>query len=143
MSGEIALRVIRSIRTSTESTVINDLILNNNKQPVSTNTTVADEIDIVPYKCLCPYSTTSNSGDSALLKKFLKSVKNIPCDRPCPVNLYRHLRNYHKVDLQQAKEITRTIMLSKTIKSVISTEDSQVDQQTSTSTRKRTKVPII
>ncbi|CAF3974604.1 unnamed protein product [Rotaria sp. Silwood2] len=142
MSGELALRLIRSIRTSTETTVINDFIItNNNKQSTTTNTTVADEIDIVPYKCLCPYSTTLNSGNSNLLKKFLRFVKNIPCDRPCPVNLYRHLRNYHKVDLQYAKDITRTIMLSKTIKSEISTEDNRIDQQNSTSIRKRTKLP--
>ncbi|CAF1316641.1 unnamed protein product [Rotaria sordida] len=31
---------------------INDLMLNNNKQLRLTNTTAADEIDIVPYKCL-------------------------------------------------------------------------------------------
>ncbi|CAF3352501.1 unnamed protein product [Rotaria socialis] len=143
MSGELALRLIRSIRTSTESTVINELIINNNKQSTSTNNTAtttatttaaADEIDIVPYKCLCPYSTTSNHGNSNLLKKFIRFVKNIPCDRPCPVNLYRHLRNYHKVDLQHAKDITRTIMLCKTVKS-----ESLTDQQTSTTTRKRTK----
>ncbi|CAF1021005.1 unnamed protein product [Rotaria sp. Silwood1] len=140
MSGELALRLIRSIRTSTETTAINDLILNNNKQSTTTNTTVADEIDIVPYKCLCPYSTTLNNTNSNLLKKFIRFVKNIPCDRPCPVNLYRHLRNYHKVDLQHAKDITRTIMLSKTIKSEISTEDNQIIQQNSTSIRKRTKL---
>lgn len=140
MSGELALRLIRSIRTSTESTVINDIISNNNKQSSSTTTTAADEIDIVPYKCLCPYSTTLNNGNSNLLKKFLRSVKNIPCDRPCPVNLYRHLRNYHKVDLQHAKDITRTIMLSKTVKSESLIDDNQIDLQNSTSTKKRTKV---
>jgi hypothetical protein len=138
MSGELALRLIRSIRTSTESTITNDLLLNN-KPSTSTNTTVTDEIDIVPYKCLCPYSTTSNNGNSNLLKKFSRLVKNIPCDRPCAVNLYRHLRNYHKVDLQHAKDITRTIMLSKTVKSEISTED---DQQHSTTIKKRIKLPV-
>jgi hypothetical protein len=142
MTGELALRLIRSIRTSTESTVINDLFLSNNKQSTSNNTTVTDEIDIVPYKCLCPYSTTSNNESFSLLKKFSKFVKNIPCDRPCPVNLYRHLRNYHKVDLQHAKEITRTIMLSKAIKSEISSEDNQVNQQHSTPIKKRTKLPV-
>jgi len=139
MSGELALRLIRSIRTSTESTVINDLFLNNNKQSTSTNPTVTDEIDVVPYKCLCPYSTTSNNGNSNLLKKFSRLVKNIPCDRPCPVNLYRHLRNYHKVDLQHAKDITRTIMLSKSVKSETSTED---DQPRSTMIKKRIKLPV-
>jgi hypothetical protein len=138
MSGELALRLIRSIRTSTESTITNDVLLNN-KQSTSTNTTVTDEIDIVPYKCLCPYSTTSNNGNSNLLKKFSRLVKNIPCDRPCAVNLYRHLRNYHKVDLQHAKDITRTIMLSKTVKSEISTGD---DQQHSTTIKKRMKLPV-
>jgi hypothetical protein len=140
MSGEVALRLIRSIRTNTGSTVTNDRFLtNNNKQSTSTNTTVTDEIDIVPYKCLCPYSTTFNDGNSNLLKKFTRLVKNIPCDRPCPVNLYRHLRNYHKVDLQHAKAITRTIMLSKTIKSEISTED---HQQHSTKIKKRIRLPV-
>ena len=129
MSGELALRLIRSIRTNTESTVINELFQNQSHSSLtspstSTNgstsksTTIAEEIDIVPYKSLCPYSTSST--DTALknhLKKLTKFVKNIPCDRPCPVNLYRHLRNYHKVDLQHAKDITRTIMASKTIKS--------------------------
>src|SRR5690349_20514542 len=143
MSGEVALRLIRSIRTSTESTVINDLFLNNNKQSTSTNTAVTDEIDIVPYKCLCPYSTASNNGNSNLLRKFSRFVKNIPCDRPGPVNLYRHLRNYHKVDLQHAKDITRTIMLSKTVKSELSIEDDQVEQQNSTTIKKRKiKLPV-
>jgi hypothetical protein len=139
MSGELALRLIRSIRTNTESTVINDLFLNNNIQSTPTNTTVTEEIDIVPYKCLCPYSTTSNNGHSNLLKRFSRFVKNIPCDRPCSVNLYRHLRNYHKVDLQYAKEITRIIMLSKTVKSEISTEDNQIEQKT---IKKRIKLPV-
>jgi hypothetical protein len=149
MNGERALRLIRSIRTGTESTEINDLFLNNNnnnnKQSTSTaspNTTVTDEIDIVPYKCLCPYSTTSNTRNTSILKKFSRFVKNIPCDRPCPVNLYRHLRNYHKVDLQHAKDITRTIMLSKTIKSETSTEDDQVEKPNSTTIKKRLKVFI-
>jgi len=142
MSGELALRLIRSLRTSAESVVINDVLLNNNKQSTSTNTTVTDEIDIVPYKCLCPYSTTPNNGKPNLLKKFSRFVKNLPCDRPCPVNLYRHLRNYHKVDLQHAKDITRTIMLSKTIKSEISTEDELLDQRNSTATKKRIKLPV-
>ncbi len=144
MNGELALRLIRSIRTSTESTAINDLFgnnnnNNNNKQSTSTNPIVTDEIDIVPYKCLCPYSTTSENRNSNLLKKFSRLVKNIPCDRPCPVNLYRHLRNYHKVDLQHAKDITRTIMLSKTVKSEISTED---DQTPSTTIKKRIRLPV-
>ncbi len=140
MSGEVALRLIRSIRTNTGSTVTNDRFLtNNNKQSTSTNTTVTDEIDIVPYKCLCPYSTTPDNGKPNLLKKFSRFVKNLPCDRPCPVNLYRHLRNYHKVDLQHAKAITRTIMLSKTIKSEISIED---HQQHSTKIKKRIRLPV-
>ncbi|CAF1473597.1 unnamed protein product [Adineta steineri] len=141
MSGELALRLIRSIRINIDSTVIDDVVPNNNnnKQSTSTNTTVTEEIDIVPYKCLCPYSTTSNNGKSTLLKKFSRFVKNIPCDRPCPVNLYRHLRNYHKVDLQHAKDITRTIMLSKTVKSEITTEDDQ--QNIITTNKKRIKIP--
>ena len=139
MSGELALRLIRSIRTGTESTVINDLLQNNPNQhsigttmPVnsthSKNGTNAEEIDIVPYKCICPYSNHSpdrNSNQSKnLLKKFTKFVQNIPCDRPCAVNLYRHLRNYHKVDLQHAKDITRTIMLTKTVKNDGSVQES-------------------
>jgi hypothetical protein len=146
MSGELALRLIRSIRTSTESTTIDDALgsssgssSNNNKQSTSNNSTVTDEIDIVPYKCLCPYSTTSESRNSNLLKKFSRLVKNIPCDRPCPVNLYRHLRNYHKVDLQHAKDITRTIMLSKTVKSEIADED---EQPPTTTIKNRRKLPV-
>jgi len=148
MSGELALRLIRAIRTGTESSVINDLIQNNSTNHQSTSstnsvhssnskhTTIADDIDIVPYKCLCPYSTSSNDGNlKNHLKKLTKFVKNIPCDRPCSVNLYRHLRNYHKVDLQHAKDITRTIMLTKTIKSDDMTE-------VSTSIRKRIKIPV-
>ncbi len=142
MSGELALRLIRGIRTGTESTVINELLQTNSHTQQSTvdvsssnskTTTIAEEIDIVPYKCLCPYSTSSTDGNlKSHLKKLTKFVKNIPCDRPCPVNLYRHLRNYHKVDLQHAKDITRTIMLGKTIKSDDTTEIS----------RKRIKLPI-
>ncbi|CAF4085786.1 unnamed protein product, partial [Rotaria magnacalcarata] len=154
MSGELGLRLIRAIRNGTESTVIKDLFQNNTyNQPIasattisssqSKNITIADEIDIVPYKCLCPYSTSSQDGNTNLveihLKKFSKSVKNIPCDRPCPVNLYRHLRNYHKVDLQHAKDITRTIMLYKTVKSEVITPDSI--NEISTSIKKRIKVP--
>ncbi|CAF3333241.1 unnamed protein product [Rotaria socialis] len=154
MSGELGLRLIRAIRTGTESTVIKDLFQNNTyDQPVvptttisssqSKNITIADEIDIVPYKCLCPYSTSSQDGSTNLvevhLKKFSKSVKNIPCDRPCPVNLYRHLRNYHKVDLQHAKDITRTIMLYKTVKTEVITPESI--NEISTSIKKRIKVP--
>jgi hypothetical protein len=147
MSGELALRLIRAIRTGTESTVIQDLFQNNSSNQLTSSTssdnssnskttTIAEEIDIVPYKCLCPYSTSSNDGNlKTHLKKLTKFVKNIPCDRPCPVNLYRHLRNYHKVDLQHAKDITRTIMLSKTIKS------DDIDQ-VSTSIRKRIKLPV-
>jgi hypothetical protein len=147
MSGELALRLIRAIRTGTESTVINDLIeKNSNNQSTSSiisvnssnlkTTTIGDDIDIVPYKCLCPYSTSSNDGNlKNHLKKLTKFVKNIPCDRPCPVNLYRHLRNYHKVNLQHAKEITRTIMLTKTIKS-------NDINQVPTSIRKRIKLPV-
>jgi hypothetical protein len=147
MSGELALRLIRSIRTGTESTVINDLFQNTTNiqsEPITSssntkNTTIAEEIDIVPYKCLCPYSTSSNDGNSNIskthLKKFTKFVKNIPCDRPCPVNLYRHLRNYHKVDLQHAKDITRTIMLTKAVKS----EDLP---QRNTNDKKRIKLPV-
>jgi hypothetical protein len=155
MSGELALRLIRAIRTGTESTVINDLFQNNTNiqstgliDPItssnSKNSTIADEIDIVPYKCLCPYSTSSNDGNSNMLKihlkKLTKFVKNIPCDRPCPVNLYRHLRNYHKVDLQHAKDITRTIMLTKTIKSEDLTKGNIHD--VSTSIKKRIKLPV-
>ena len=139
MNGELALRLIRSIRTSTESTAVNDLILNNTKQSTTMNAAVTDDIDIVPYKCLCPYSTTSNDRNSNLLRPFIRFVKSIPCDRPCPVNLYRHLRNYHKVDLQHAKDITRTIMWCKTAKSESSIEDHQTD---SISIRKRTKLPV-
>ncbi|CAF1037362.1 unnamed protein product [Rotaria sordida] len=154
MSGEIALRLIRAIRTGTESTVINDLFQNNtNNQSTSStistnssnskNTTVADEIDIVPYKCTCPYSTSSTDGNAntleSHLKKLTKFVKNIPCDRPCPVNLYRHLRNYHKVDLQHAKDITRTIMLSKTVQSDV-LKQGNIDE-VSTSIKKRMKLP--
>ena len=143
MSGELALQLIRSIRTNTESAVIKDIVEKKSHRPstspttISSNssnsksTTIAEEIDIVPYKSLCPYSTSST--DTTLknhLKKLTKFVKNIPCDRPCPVNLYRHLRNYHKVDLQHAKDITRTIMCSKTIKS----------EEVSTSSRKRIKL---
>ena len=121
MSGELALRLIRAIRTGTESEVIHDIFQNSSSTESmnsSSPTTIADEIDIVPYKCLCPYSTSSTDGNlKTQLKKLTKFVKNIPCDRPCPVNLYRHLRNYHKVDLQHAKDITRTIMLTKTGKS--------------------------
>jgi hypothetical protein len=147
MSGELALRLIRAIRTGTEPTVINDLIQNNsNNQSTSSTSSVntsnsktsiiADDIDIVPYKCLCPYSTSSNDGNLRThLKKLTKFVKNVPCDRPCPVNLYRHLRNYHKVDLQHAKDITRTIMLTKTTKS----DDIN---EVSTSIRKRIKLPV-
>jgi hypothetical protein len=152
MSGELALRLIRAIRTGTESTVINDLFQTTINQQSTTslvpinssnskNTTIADEIDIVPYKCLCPY--TNNSNDENLnilkthLKKLTKFVKNIPCDRPCAVNLYRHLRNYHKVDLQHAKDITRTIMLAKTIK----LDDSNL-HEISTSVKKRIKLPV-
>ncbi|UJR36761.1 hypothetical protein I4U23_029476 [Adineta vaga] len=131
MSGELALRLIRAIRTGTESTVINDLLQNISTQQStittmptnssnSKNSTIAEEIDIVPYKCVCPYSNHSTDKHThqskSHLKKFTKFVQNIPCDRPCAVNLYRHLRNYHKVDLQHAKDITRTIMLTKTIK---------------------------
>jgi len=147
MSGELALRLIRAIRTGSESTVINDLIEKNSNNQTNTSiisvntsnsktTTIGDDIDIVPYKCLCPYSTSSNDGNlKNHLKKLTKFVKNIPCDRPCPVNLYRHLRNYHKVNLQHAKEITRTIMLTKTSKS----DDIN---QVPTSIRKRIKLPV-
>lgn len=145
MSGELALRLIRSIRTNTESTVISELFQNQSysslsSPSISTNgsssksTTIAEEIDIVPYKSLCPYSTSSTDASlKSHLKKLTKFVKNIPCDRPCPVNVYRHLRNYHKVDLQHAKDITRTIMASKTSKS----EDIP---DISTSSRKRLKL---
>ncbi|CAF3966832.1 unnamed protein product [Rotaria sp. Silwood2] len=154
MSGELALRLIRAIRTGTESTVINDLFQTNiNNQSTSStistnssnskNTTVADEIDIVPYKCTCPYSTSSNDGNSHMLenhlKKLTKFVKNIPCDRPCPVNLYRHLRNYHKVDLQHAKDITRTIMLCKTVKPDVLKQGNV--NEVATSVKKRMKLP--
>jgi hypothetical protein len=144
MSGELALRLIRGIRTGTESTVINELLQTNSHNQsasatISVNssnsktTTIADDIDIVPYKCLCPYSTSSTDGNlKSHLKKLTKFVKNIPCDRPCSVNLYRHLRNYHKVDLQHAKDITRTIMLSKTMKS----------DDTHEISRKRIKLPV-
>ncbi|CAF0922184.1 unnamed protein product [Adineta ricciae] len=153
MSGELALRLIRSIRTGTESTVINDLLQNNPNQhsiattmPVnsthSKNGTNAEEIDIVPYKCICPYSNHSpdrNSNQSKnLLKKFTKFVQNIPCDRPCAVNLYRHLRNYHKVDLQHAKDITRTIMLTKTVKNDDSVQESITNTTESFKKRKLT-----
>lgn len=152
MSGELALRLIRAIRTGTDPTVINDLVQNNqlnfstisSSSSNSKNTVVAEDIDIVPYKCTCPYSTSSNDKSSNTLemhlKKFSKFVKNIPCDRPCPVNLYRHLRNYHKVNLQHAKDITRTIMLFKTVKSNVITHGS--DTQVQASIKKRTKVQV-
>lgn len=135
MSGELALRLIRSIRTNLESSVSNEQTNSNSKASSSINPTVTDDMDIVPYKCLCPYSTTSDNRYSNLLKKFTRLVKNIPCDRPCPVNLYRHLRNYHKVNLQHAKEITRTIMLRKTIKS-------DEDPSSSNVVKKRVKLPV-
>lgn len=156
MSGELALRLIRAIRTGTESTVINSLVQNDsNNQSASSSTESAnlsdsknnilpDEIDIVPYKSPCPYSTTSKDGNShtleSHLKKFTKYVKNTPCDRACSVNLYRHLRNYHKVDLQHAKDITRTIMLTKTIKS--SAIRPVTTGEVSTSTKRRRKLPV-
>ena len=155
MSGELALRLIRVIRTGNEPTVINDLFRTHLSQPStlttvpissshSKSTTIADEIDIVPYKCLCPYSNNSTERTSTPLKthlkKFAKFVQNMPCDRPCPVNLYRHLRNYHKVDLQHAKDITRAIMLAKTTKA------DELTQGTATaisgSAKKRMKVPV-
>ena len=135
MSGEVALRLIRSIRTNLESAMTTDPSHSNTKATSSINPTVTDDMDIVPYKCLCPYSTTSDNHYSNLLKKFSRLVKNIPCDRPCPVNLYRHLRNYHKVNLQHAKEITRTMMLKKSIK----TEE---DPSSSSTGRKRVKLPV-
>ena len=142
MSGELALRLIRSLRTTTtESPTVNDSLPNNNtnKQLPA----ITEEIDIVPYKCLCPYSTTLSGGKPNYLKKFSRFVRNIPCDRPCPVNLYRHLRNYHKVDLQHAKDITRTVMLSKAVvKSEISTDNSQAGSKASVMTRKRAKLPV-
>lgn len=137
MSGELALRLIRSIRTNLESTQPQTQSKTATATPSTTSTSsaITEEIDIVPYKCLCPYSTTSNHENTNLLKKFSRFVLNLPCDRPCPVNLYRHLRNYHKVDLQHAKDITRTIMLSKTVK----TEHIQHDdgEPSSTNNRKR------
>lgn len=135
MSGELALRLIRSIRTNLESSVSNEQA--NCKPSTSINPTVTDDMDIVPYKCLCPYSTTSDNRYSNLLKKFARLVKNIPCDRPCPVNLYRHLRNYHKVNLQHAKEITRTIMLRKTIKS-----EEEHPSSSNVVVKKRVKLPV-
>jgi hypothetical protein len=51
----------------------------------------------------------------------------MPCDRPGPVNLYRHLRNYHKVDLQHAKDITRTIMSIKAVKSDETVQMTEID----------------
>ena len=159
MSGELALRLIRAIRTGTEATVIGELFSPNVQRVVETltkptiapttstssssssSTTVADDIDIVPYKCSCPYSSSSNNDNASLLKnqlkKLTKFVKNIPCDRPCPVNLYRHLRNYHKVDLQHAKDITRTIMSSKTVK----LEEQPIGSDHASST-KRVKMPV-
>ena len=118
MSGELALRLIRSIRTNLESSQpqTQSKTATSTTTSTATSSAITEEIDIVPYKCLCPYSTTSNHENTNLLKKFSRFVLNLPCDRPCPVNLYRHLRNYHKVDLQHAKDITRTIMLSKTVK---------------------------
>ena len=142
MSGELALRLIRSIRTTaTESPTINDGLPNNSTSKQLT--TITEEIDIVPYKCLCPYSTTLSGGKSNYLKKFSRFVRNIPCDRPCPVNLYRHLRNYHKVDLQHAKDITRTVMLSKAVvKSEFPTDNNQATSKSSVVTRKRAKLPV-
>jgi len=137
MSGELALRLIRSIRTNLESSQpqTQSKTATSTTTSTATSSAITEEIDIVPYKCLCPYSTTSNHENTNLLKKFSRFVLNLPCDRPCPVNLYRHLRNYHKVDLQHAKDITRTIMLSKTVK----TEHLQHDdgEPSSTSNRKR------
>lgn len=149
MNGELALRLIRAIRTGNESTVLDEIFLNSTKKPSAVNeqssssssnsTTVADDIDIVPYKCSCPYSSSLSNDHASMmknqLKKFAKFVKNIPCDRPCPVNLYRHLRNYHKVDLQNAKEITRTIMMSKMVKMENGTD---VDE----TKNKRIKLPV-
>lgn len=142
MSGELALRLIRAIRTSTETSIVNEVPANSSRQSTSALTTVTEEIDIVPYKCLCPYSSTSNSVKSTLLKKFSRLVKNIPCDRPCAVNLYRHLRNYHKVDLQPAKEITRTVMLSKTVKSELPASDGPAERKGLAAKRKRAKLPV-
>lgn len=158
MNGELALRLIRAIRTSTESPSVDSLLVttNNTTNQASTSTStsdtssstpnssiVADDIDIVPYKCSCPYSSSSSNENASMLKvqlkKFTKFVKNIPCDRPCPVNLYRHLRNYHKVDLQHAKDITRTIMSAKAIKS----EDLEAEQPTVERAKsKRMKLPV-
>lgn len=139
MSGELALRLIRSIRTNVESSIPTDQTQtkssSSSSSSTTTNSTITEEIDIVPYKCLCPYSTTSNHENTNLLKKFSRFVLNVPCDRPCPVNLYRHLRNYHKVDLQHAKDITRTIMLSKTVKIERAHHDDE--QSSSTTNRKR------
>ena len=156
MNGELALRLIRAIRTGTESPSVDSLLVSSNAttQPSTSTTTsdtsstpnssiVADDIDIVPYKCSCPYSSSSSNDNASMLKvqlkKFTKFVKNIPCDRPCPVNLYRHLRNYHKVDLQHAKDITRTIMSAKAIK----TEEFEMVQPTIEHGRnKRMKLPV-
>lgn len=136
MSGEVALRLIRSIRMNLETAMSSEPShSNNSKVTTSINPTVTDDMDIVPYKCLCPYSTTSDNHSSNLLKKFSRFVKNIPCDRPCPVNLYRHLRNYHKVNLQHAKEITRTMMLKKIVKN-------EEDPSSSNTGRKRVKLPV-
>ena len=157
MNGELALRLIRAIRTGTESPSVDSLSVTTsttNQPSTSTSTSdtssstpnssiVADDIDIVPYKCSCPYSSSSSNENASMLKvqlkKFTKFVKNIPCDRPCPVNLYRHLRNYHKVDLQHAKDITRTIMSAKAIKSEdLDAEQPMVDHTKS----KRMKLPV-
>lgn len=151
MNGELALRLIRAIRTDTASTLIDELFLTSNQKPSSSSTlsdtsssnantvNLAEDIDIVPYKCSCPYSTSTNgdhcNSSRTQLKMFAKFVKNIPCDRPCPVNLYRHLRNYHKVDLQHAKDITRTIMLAKSTKA----DDEPSPSEPS---KKRVKLPV-
>ena len=153
MNGELALRLIRAIRTDTASTLIDELFLTSNQKPSSSSTlsdtssnanavNLAEDIDIVPYKCSCPYSTSTN-GDHCnssrnQLKKFAKFVKNSPCDRPCPVNLYRHLRNYHKVDLQHAKDITRTIMLAKSTKA----DEESSQTETNDLGKKRVKLPV-
>ncbi|CAF1292952.1 unnamed protein product, partial [Rotaria sordida] len=102
ISSKLAVCLIRSIQASTETIADNDVILNNNQQSTSINTTVADEIGIVPYKR--SYSTTLNNENPNLLKKFIRYIKNIPCDCFCPVNLYRHIQNYRKVDSQDEKD---------------------------------------
>ncbi|CAF1021095.1 unnamed protein product [Rotaria sp. Silwood1] len=127
MSGKIALSLIHSMEASTETTVTNDVILNNEERSTSVNKTVADGINITSYKCISSCSTALNDGNSNSVKNFLKSLKNIPCDRAWQVNRDRRSRNFHKLDLQYVKNITQTTMFSKTIKYEILTEDIQID----------------